>query len=36
MCCYDLHSHSTASDGTLAPAQLVRAAREAGVGVLAL
>ena len=33
---YDLHSHSTASDGTLTPAALVRAAHEAGVGVLAL
>lgn len=33
---YDLHSHSRASDGTLAPAELVRAAAEAGVRVLAL
>lgn len=33
---YDLHSHSTASDGTLTPAQLVQRAHEAGVGVLAL
>ena len=36
MCCYDLHSHSTASDGTLAPAELVERARAAGVDVLAL
>ncbi|MEJ2456093.1 MAG: PHP domain-containing protein [Candidatus Thiodiazotropha sp.] len=35
-CPYDLHSHSTASDGTLSPAALVRAADEAGVEVLAL
>jgi 3',5'-nucleoside bisphosphate phosphatase len=33
---YDLHSHSSASDGTLAPAALVRLADQAGVGVLAL
>jgi len=33
---YDLHSHSTASDGTLAPAALVQRARGAGVDVLAL
>jgi predicted metal-dependent phosphoesterase TrpH len=33
---YDLHSHSTASDGTLSPAALVRAADAAGVKVLAL
>jgi len=33
---YDLHCHSIASDGTLAPAALVRAAHEAGIGVLAL
>lgn len=37
MCvCYDLHSHSTASDGTLSPAVLVEKADSAGVGVLAL
>jgi len=35
-CQYDLHSHSTASDGTLAPAELVRRAQAAGVRVLAL
>jgi predicted metal-dependent phosphoesterase TrpH len=35
-CTYDLHSHSTASDGTLSPAALVRAADAAGVRVLAL
>ncbi len=33
---YDLHSHSTASDGTLTPTQLIRRAHEAGVSVLAL
>ena len=32
----DLHTHSTASDGTLAPGELVRRAREAGVETLAL
>jgi len=36
MCCYDLHSHSTASDGSLPPAQLIARAEQAGVGVLAL
>ncbi len=33
---YDLHSHSIASDGTLSPVELVTAARDAGVDVLAL
>lgn len=33
---YDLHTHSTASDGTLAPAQLVQRAATAGVDFLAL
>lgn len=33
---YDLHSHSTASDGTLSPTELVRRAHEKGVQVLAL
>lgn len=33
---YDLHSHSTASDGTLAPGELVRKAHAAGVDVLAV
>jgi 3',5'-nucleoside bisphosphate phosphatase len=33
---YDLHSHSTASDGLLAPAAVVRRAAERGVDVLAL
>jgi hypothetical protein len=33
---YDLHSHSTASDGTLAPGELVERAAAAGVNVLAL
>ncbi len=32
----DLHAHSTASDGTLAPADVVRLAKEAGVVGLAL
>jgi predicted metal-dependent phosphoesterase TrpH len=36
MYCHDLHSHSTASDGTLTPAQLVARAQGAGVDVLAL
>ncbi|MBK5964643.1 phosphatase [Thiocystis minor] len=33
---YDLHTHSTASDGTLTPGLLVRRAAAAGVTVLAL
>jgi predicted metal-dependent phosphoesterase TrpH len=33
---YDLHCHSTASDGTLAPSELVQKAIAAGVDVLAL
>lgn len=33
---YDLHSHSTASDGTLSPEALVRLAASCGVDVLAL
>ncbi len=33
---HDLHSHSTASDGTLSPAELVRRAHAQGVDVLAL
>lgn len=33
---YDLHTHSTASDGTLTPAELVARAAAAGVQVLAL
>jgi predicted metal-dependent phosphoesterase TrpH len=33
---YDLHCHSTVSDGTLAPAELVARAAERGVKVLAL
>ncbi|OZV74991.1 phosphatase [Micromonospora echinospora] len=32
----DLHTHSTASDGTLTPAELVRAAAEAGLDVVAI
>ena len=32
----DLHTHSASSDGVLAPAELVRAAREAGVTTLAI
>jgi predicted metal-dependent phosphoesterase TrpH len=33
---YDLHSHTTASDGLLSPGQLVQRAAEKGVGVLAI
>jgi predicted metal-dependent phosphoesterase TrpH len=33
---YDLHCHSTASDGLLAPADVVRRAAAKGVDVLAL
>lgn len=33
---YDLHTHSTASDGTLSPTDLVQRAKRAGVSVLAL
>ena len=33
---YDLHSHSTASDGTLTPTELVQRAAQQGVNVLAL
>jgi len=36
MTCYDLHSHSTASDGSLEPSQLVARAIDKGVDVLAL
>ncbi len=36
MSVYDLHSHSTASDGTLSPSDLVHRAAEQGVDVLAL
>ncbi|HED18361.1 MAG TPA: PHP domain-containing protein, partial [Gammaproteobacteria bacterium] len=36
MCCYDLHSHSTASDGTLSPTALLEKAGAAGLDVLAL
>tara|TARA_R110002111_G_scaffold149729_6_gene216736 strand:+ start:306 stop:1133 length:828 start_codon:yes stop_codon:yes gene_type:complete len=36
MTCYDLHSHSTASDGSLTPVQLINRAIEQGVDVLAL
>lgn len=32
----DLHAHSTASDGTLSPTALVRAARDAGLSAIAL
>jgi hypothetical protein len=35
-CSYDMHSHSTASDGTLSPAALLSRADQAGVAVLAL
>lgn len=33
---FDLHSHSTASDGTLTPSELLSRAAERGVGTLAL
>jgi predicted metal-dependent phosphoesterase TrpH len=33
---YDLHTHSTASDGTLSPAELVRHAGDLGVQVLSI
>ncbi len=33
---YDLHTHSTASDGTLSPTDLVKRAQQSGVSVLAL
>ncbi len=33
---YDLHAHSTASDGTLTPSQLMQRAHAAGVDVMAL
>jgi len=33
---YDLHTHSTASDGTLSPTELVLLAKQNGVNVLAL
>ena len=33
---YDLHAHSTASDGTLTPSELMRRAHAAGVDVMAL
>lgn len=36
MTSFDLHTHSTASDGTLPPAQLVEQAASAGIAVLAL
>jgi len=36
MTCYDLHSHSTASDGSLSPTALVARAIEHSVNVLAL
>jgi predicted metal-dependent phosphoesterase TrpH len=36
MICYDLHCHSTCSDGVLAPADVVRRAAANGVDVLAL
>ena len=36
MFCYDLHCHSTHSDGLLTPRELVRRAAERGVQVLAL
>lgn len=35
-CCYDLHTHSTASDGSLTPGELVIKAASAGIAALAL
>lgn len=35
-CAFDLHAHSTASDGTLTPAELMLRAHSAGVGTMAL
>ena len=32
----DLHTHSCLSDGSLTPVELLTAAREAGIGILAL
>src|SRR4051812_1634435 len=32
----DLHTHSTASDGTFSPTQLIRAAKDAGLAGIAL
>jgi len=34
--CYDLHTHTTASDGLLTPSELTARARESGVTVLAV
>ena len=34
--CIDLHTHSCLSDGNLTPMELLSAAREAGIGILAL
>ncbi|NDV26142.1 PHP domain-containing protein [Desulfovibrio sp. JC010] len=36
MSAIDLHTHSTASDGTFTPAELVRAAKQAGLTAIAL
>ena len=36
MTCIDLHTHSCLSDGSLTPMELLAAAREAGIGILAL
>lgn len=35
-CYLDLHTHTTRSDGALTPEELIRRAREAGVGILAI
>lgn len=32
----DLHTHSTSSDGTYSPSELIKYAKEKGLGVLAL
>ncbi len=36
MTCIDLHTHTCLSDGSLTPLELLQAAREAGIGILAL
>ncbi|KOR32713.1 phosphoesterase [Achromatium sp. WMS3] len=36
ICNYDLHTHSTASDGTMSPSALVQTAAQSGIEVLAL
>ncbi len=36
MTCIDLHTHTCLSDGSLTPLELLHAAREAGIGILAV